>query len=163
MAANSSAPIKEKKQVTIPPALIVIVLVLVAGLAGFLYLNHESKKPAPPPPPLTGVAREYVRHGFLPITDADMQAHESYLKQQVVEISGNIGNSGDRVIDTVEIVCVFYDPSNQVIARERVAIIKHGSHLAPGEKTQFHLRFDDLPDTWNQVMPQMVIARIEFS
>jgi len=163
LAANSPAPTKEKKQVSIPPALIVVVLVLAAGLAGFLYLNHEAKKPEPAPPPLTGAAREYVHHGFLPITGADMQAHESYLKQQIVEITGNIGNTGDRVVDTVEIVCIFQDPSGQVIARKRVAIVKHGSHLAPGETRPFRLPFDDIPETWNQTMPQMVIARIEFS
>jgi len=163
LAANSTAPLKQKKPFSIPPALIVIVLVLLAGGAGFLWLTYQSRKPEPEPPPLTGVAREYVHHGFLPITDADMQAHESYLKQQIVEITGNIGNTGDRVVDTVEIVCIFYDPGNQVIARRKVAIVKHGSHLSPGDKRPFRLPFDDIPDTWNQVMPQMVIARIDFS
>jgi hypothetical protein len=163
LAANSTAPIKEKKKFSIPPALIVIGLVLVAGAAGFLYLNQQAKKPEAPPPPLTGAAREYVRNGFLQITDSDMQAHESYLKQQIVEITGNIGNKGDRVIDSVEIVCVFYDPNGTVIGRRRVAIVKHGSRLAPGETRPFRLPFDDIPETWNQSMPQMVIARIEFS
>ena len=38
-----------------------------------------------------------------------MKAHESYLKQAVVEITGKIGNTGDRVLEVVEINCVFYD------------------------------------------------------
>jgi hypothetical protein len=163
LAANSTAPPQAKKQVHIPPALIVIVLVLILGLAGFLYLNHAARQPAPPPPPLTGAAKDYVRNGFLPITDFNMEAHESYLKQQVVEITGKIGNTGNRVIDTVEIVCVFYDPNLQMVWRERVAIVKHGSHLAPGENRQFRLPFDNIPASWNQAMPQMVIARIEFA
>jgi len=143
--------------------LIVFVLVLVAGLAGFLYWNHLANQPPPPLPPLTGAAKEYVHHGFLPISDFKMEAHESYLKQQVVEISGKIGNTGDRVIDTVEIVCIFYDPYGQMVLRERVAIVRKGSHLAPGESREFRLRFDTIPASWNQAMPQMVIARIEFS
>jgi hypothetical protein len=143
--------------------LIVVVLVLVAGLAGFLYLNHAAKQPPPPMPPLTGAAREYVRHGFLPITDSKIEAHESYLKQQIVEITGKIGNTGDRVIDTVEIVCIFYDPYGQLVLREPVFIVKKGGHLAPGETKEFRLPFDNIPASWNQVMPQMVIARIEFS
>lgn len=163
MAANSTAPPKEKKRPSIPPMLIVVVLVLVAGLAGFLYLNHAAKQPAPPIPPLTGAAREYVRHGFLPITDSNIEAHESYLKQQIVEITGKIGNTGDRVIDTVEIVCIFYDPYGQMVLRERVAIVKKGSRMAPGEVRQFRLPFDNIPSSWNQAMPQMVIARIDFS
>ena len=36
-----------------------------------------------------------------------MEAHESYMKQSVVEITGNIQNTGDRVLELVEINCVF--------------------------------------------------------
>jgi hypothetical protein len=143
--------------------LIVVVLALVAGLAGFLYLNHVARQPPPPVPRLTGAAHDYVHNGFLPISDFKMEAHESYLKQQVVEITGKIGNTGDRVIDTVEIVCVFRDPYGQMVLRERVAIVKKGSRLAPGESKPFRLPFDSIPDSWNQAMPDLVIARIEFS
>ena len=52
-----------------------------------------------------------------------MKAHESYLKQSVVEITGNIQNTGDRVLKLVEINCVFYDPYGQVVLRERVPIV----------------------------------------
>jgi hypothetical protein len=143
--------------------LIVVVLALVAGLAGFLYLNHVARQPPPPVPRLTGAAHDYVHNGFLPISDFRMEAHESYLKQQVVEITGKIGNTGDRVIDTVEIVCVFRDPYGQMVLRERVAIVKKGSRLAPGESKPFRLPFDNIPEGWNQAMPDLVIARIEFS
>ena len=164
MAGNSAAPVKQKQPVSIPLWPVVFVLVLVVGLVGFLlYLNHAASQPAPPVPPLTGAAREYVHNGFLPISDFKMEAHESYLKQQVVEITGKIGNTGDRVIDTVEIVCVFRDPYGQMVLRERVAIVKKGSHLAPGESKPFRLPFDNIPDGWNQAMPDLVIARIEFS
>jgi len=166
LAANSTAPPKNKKQAAIPPALIVIVLVLVGGLAGFLYLNHLSKQPdqkAPLTQAQKDAAKEYVHNGFLPITDFKMEAHESYLKQQIVEMTGNIGNTGNRVVDLVEIVCIFRDPNMQEVGRRTVAIVKKGSHLSPGEVRQFRLAFDDLPETWNQAMPSLVIERIEFS
>jgi hypothetical protein len=156
--------VKQKQPVSIPLWPVVFVLVLVVGLVGFLlYLNHAAKQPPPSVPPLTGTAKEYVHNGFLPISDFKMEAHESYLKQQVVEITGKIGNTGDRVIDTVEIVCVFRDPYGQMVLRERVAIVKKGSRLAPGESKPFRLPFDSIPDSWNQAMPDLVIARIEFS
>ena len=164
MAANSAAPLKEKEPASIPPVAIVFVLVLAAGVAGFfLYMNHAAGRPAPAVPPLTGAAKEYVHNGFLPISEFKMEAHESYLKQQVVEITGKIGNTGGRVIDTVEIVCVFRDPYGQVVLKERVAIVKKGSRLAPGDSQPFRLPFDNIPDGWNQAMPDLVIARIEFS
>jgi hypothetical protein len=169
LAANKTSGAEQaagpqQKPFPIHPAAIVIVLVLIAGAAGFLYLNRLSQRVPPPPPPLTGDARAYIHNGFLKITDSDMRAHESYLKQEVVEITGNITNNGDRVLDTVEIVCVFYDAYGQVILRERVAIVSRKMQkLAPGEKKRFRLAFDNVPESWNQAMPQMVIAAIDFA
>jgi hypothetical protein len=164
LAANKTAPLQEKKPASIPPVAIVIGLVLLAGAAGFWYLNRAAQRPSAPLPPLTGDARQYVRDGHLPISGVAMEAHESYLKQQVVEITGKIGNTGNRVIDTAEIYCVFYDSYNQVVLRQRVPIVsKKMGRLAPGETKQFRLPFDTIPDGWNQALPQIVIARIEFA
>ncbi|MGA3098171.1 MAG: FxLYD domain-containing protein [Bryobacteraceae bacterium] len=161
MAENSAlAPPSKKKRVSIPPAVLVAGGMAVVGLAGFWYLD----RPAPPkePAPLTGAAKAYVRG--LKLANVDMQAHESYLKQSIVEITGDLGNTGDRVLKSVEINCVFYDPYGQVVLRERVAIVnrKTGA-LAPGETKPFRMAFDNVPEDWNQAMPQMVIAAIDFS
>ena len=168
MAENKTAP-REKKQVTIPPVAIVIGFVLVVGLAGFWYLERLSKQPPPGPPPLTGAAREYVK--FLKFVAADgqtaeapqMEAHESYLKQSIVEITGNLLNAGDRVLNSVEINCIFYDPYGQMILRDRVSVVtRKTGGIAPREAKAFRLAFDNIPDSWNQMMPQMVIAGIDF-
>lgn len=164
MAANRTVTPRERKQASIPPLAIVICLALVVGAAGFFYLNKAANQPPPQLPPLTGDARDYVRNGHLPISEVTMEAHESYLKQQVVEITGKIGNTGNRVIDTAEIYCVFYDSYQQVVLRERVAIVsKKMGGLAPGEIKTFRLPFDNIPQGWNQALPQIVIARIEFA
>ena len=160
MAANKTATPK-KKQIAIPPLAIVIVLLLAAGLAGFLYLDRAAKRPPPPPPPLTAEARLYVRN--LKLSDVQMNAHESYLKQSVVEITGNIENAGGRKMALVEITCVFYDAYGQVVLRERVPIVSQKTGgVAPGETKSFRLPFDNIPESWNQMMPQLVIARIDF-
>ena len=141
---------------------IVIGLVLVLGLGGFFYLDRVAKKPPPAPPPLTGAARAYARN--LKLTDVEMKAHESYLKQSVVEIVGNIQNTGDRIVKTVEITCIFYDAYGQVVLRERLPIVsKKMGGLAPSETKPFRLPFDNIPESWNQAMPQLVIAAIAFS
>ena len=157
MVVSKAAP----KKATIPPMAIVIGLVLVLGLGGFFYLDRASKKPPPEPPPLTGEARAYA--GKLKLTNVEMKAHESYLKQSVVEIVGNIQNVGDRIVKTVEITCVFYDAYGQVVLRERVPIVspKIGA-VAPEQIKPFRLPFDNVPESWNQVMPQLVMAGIEF-
>jgi hypothetical protein len=161
LVANNTA-ISQKQPVSIPPAAIVIGIVVLAGLAGFWYLDRAAKQPAPPLPPLTGPAKAYVKS--LKLSDVNMSANESYMKQAVVEITGKIENSGDRVLDVVEINCVFYDAYGQMVLRERVPIVsKKMGGLAPGETKSFRMPFDHIPESWNQALPLMVIARIDFS
>ena len=65
--------------------------------------------------------KQYVRN--LKLSDVEIKANESYLKQMVVAIEGKIGNTGDRPLKVVEIICVFYDAYNQVVLRQRVPIV----------------------------------------
>ena len=161
MAENKAAAVPQNSRVSIPPMAIIAAVVLVAGAAGFLYLDHAAKQPPPPLPPLTGEAKAYVRN--LKLSGVDMAAHEDYFKQRIVEITGQIQNAGDRVLRVVEINCVFYDPYGQVVLRQRVPIVSQkAGGLAPGDTKPFRLPFDNIPDSWNNVMPQMVIARIDF-
>lgn len=170
MAANNTATPVKKQKVSIPPAAVAAGVLVILGAAGFLYLNQKANQPPAAPPPLTGPAKEYVKH--LRFVSADgqtaespkMEAHESYLKQSVVEITGNIQNAGDRVLEVIEINCVFYDAYGQEVLRGRVPILsKKMGKLAPGEVKPFRLAFDNVPEEWNQAMPSMVIARIDFS
>lgn len=161
MPADKTLSASPPKKASIPPAAYAIVLVLALGLGGFWYLNRKSHEPPPPPPPLTGAAKAYVR--YLKLSEVDMQAHESYMKQQVVEITGKITNNGPRTLNIVEINCVFYDAYGQLVLRERVAIIGNRTGpLAPGQTKNFRLAFDTLPESWNQALPQLVIAQIVF-
>lgn len=149
-------------RVSIPVSVVVIGIAVILGLSAFLVLEYQSRKGPPPGPVLTGEAKAYVRN--LRLSDVSMQAHESYLKQSVVEITGNIGNAGDRVLQTVEINCVFYDAYGQVVLRERVPIVgRRTGQLPPGQTRQFRLAFDNIPESWNQAMPQLVIAQIGFA
>jgi hypothetical protein len=149
------------EQKGIPVAVLVVALVVILGAGFFLYLDRASRRPPPPPAPLTAEAKAYVHN--LQLMDVDMQKHESYMKQAVVEITGKIANNGSRNLRVVEINCVFYDPYGQLVLRSRVAIVgqKMGG-LAPGEIKNFRLAFDDIPDSWNQALPQLVIAQIVF-
>ena len=141
------------------PVYIVAAVALIGG--GVFYYLNRSTGPAPELP-LTPEARAYVKN--LKLSDVGMQANESYFKQVVVEIEGRITNAGDRKLDTVEIYCVFSDSYGQLVLRKRVPIVggRMGG-LAPGETKSFRLPFDELPDSWNHAMPQLVIAGIKFS
>ena len=151
----------EKAAEGIPVALVVVLLLLLVGGAGFWYLDYGSKRQTPQGPVLRPEAKAYVR--YLKLSEVQMKATESYLKQTVVEVEGKISNNGDRPLRSVEINCVFYDAYGQVVLRERVAIVKSRTGgLKPGETKNFRLPFDYIPQSWNQNMPQLVIAQILF-
>jgi hypothetical protein len=157
----NNAALSDRKKAGVPPLAYVIGLVVILGAAGVFYLERAAKQPPPGPPPLTQEAHAYTRN--LSLSNVEMQAHTSYLNQQVVEITGNLQNTGDRKLALVEINCIFYDPYGKAILRQRVPIVnrKMGG-LGPGETKAFRLPFDTIPEEWNQVMPQLVIAQIQF-
>ena len=59
--------------------------------------------------------------------------------------------------------CVFYNRYGEVVLRQRVSIVRAKTGgLKPGETKSFRLPFDNLPGSWNQSMPNLVIAQIVF-
>jgi hypothetical protein len=147
--------------VKISPASIVIALALILILGVFGWLSF-GPKPAPPPAPvLTQQAKSYLTS--LALSNVRMQAAESYVNQRVVEILGDITNKGNKTVSSVEVTCVFRDFSGREILRERVFVVdRQNGPLPPGVTKPFRLAFDDIPNTWSQAMPSLVIAQIQF-
>jgi hypothetical protein len=141
--------------------LYIVGAVIVLGGALFYYLQVLSKHPAQDLP-LTPEAKAYVRN--LQLSDVEMQANQSYFNQMVVEITGKIANASDRSLEEIDIYCIFRDADGQLVLRKRVPIVnrKMGG-LKPGETKSFRLPFDEIPESWNHAMPQLVIAGIKFS
>lgn len=139
--------------------IVIYVLATVLFVGGGLAWYVSRPKPDAASVPLTPEAKAYVRN--LQLSEVSMKATESYVGQMVTEIEGKITNAGPRPIGQADVNCIFYNAYGEVILRERVAIVQ-GS-LKPGETRAFRLPFDDIPGSWNNQMPQLVIARIEFA
>jgi hypothetical protein len=150
---------KKPRRPTAGPAAYILIGLLVVG-GGLFYLASMSGR-AVKDTPLTPKAKAYARS--LQLSDVSMKATESYLKQRVIEIEGKIANAGDKPLEVVEIHCSFYDSYGQLVRRQRVAIVSSRmGGLKPGEAKSFRLPFDDVPESWNQQMPSLVIAGIKF-
>lgn len=137
----------------------IYVIATAVALAGGLLWFVNRPQPVAANTPLSADAKAYVRN--LQLTEVTMRATESYVKQTVTEIEGKITNSGGRTVRHADVYCVFYNSYGEVILRERVPIVVTG--LKAGETRSFRLPFDDIPGGWNNQMPQLVIARIEFA
>lgn len=133
----------------------VAVLLLLGGAVAWFAMRHAGSAT---PAALTPEAKAYVRS--LQLSEVTMKATESYVKQTVTEIEGKITNAGSRTVKVADVYCIFYNSYGEVVIRERVAIVTRP--MKPGETRPFRLPFDDIPSGWNNQMPQLVIAHIEF-
>ena len=152
MASKSE---EDRSNLIIPAIVLALVLPMGAGL--WWYAGRSTGPPVTTT--LTPEAKSYVRN--LKLGGVEMKATVNYAGAAVVEVLGNITNGGDRTLSVVELNCVFYDPYGQVVLRERVPIVR--SMMKPGETRPFRLPFEGLPMSWNQAMPQLVIASISFA
>ena len=143
--------------------IVAILVLLGAGIWG--YSEYAARHANDAAALLTPEGKAYTRN--LQLSDVEMKATENYFQQSVVEIDGKISNAGARVLDTVEIYCIFHDAYGQLVLRRRVPIVggspAGNKALKPGEMKSFRLPFDDIPESWNQAMPQLVIAGVKFS
>jgi hypothetical protein len=151
----------QKRTAEFPTGLaIALIIVLALGGAAYWYfsLPRESAGQAPV---LTPEAKAYVRN--LKLSSTELKATDSAMAKSLIEIVGNITNNGERKLRLVELNCIFYDPYGQVVLRERVPIVRPKTGgLAPGETKPFRMPFDNMAPSWNQAMPQLVIAQIQF-
>ena len=129
------------------------------GVAFYLVKNGGSQ--AAQNQAVAAEAKSYVRN--LRLSAVELKATDSYMGGTIVEIVGKIQNAGDRPLNQVDVNCIFYDPYGLVVLREKVSIVKSKlGGLKPGETKTFRLPFDSLPPSWNQTLPQVVIANIQF-
>ncbi|MBY0504386.1 MAG: DUF2393 domain-containing protein [Bryobacteraceae bacterium] len=141
-----------------PRFLAALLAIAVVGGAAY-WLSRPVATPAPAK--ITAEAKAYVKH--LTLGEIAMTAAEAFNGAKLIEIKGQIGNQGTRPLRQVEITCIFYDPYGQVVGRERQPIVRAATGgLKPGETKPFRLAFDSLAESWNQALPQVVIASIDF-
>lgn len=153
--------LSRKPERKVPPLVFILLALVVLGGGGFWYLEQQSHRVVTTKAVLTPEAKAYVSN--LKLSEVDMKAAEAYLDQRLVEIVGKITNGGDRKLKNVYVNCVFQDPFGKVVLREEVAILPaRAGGLGPGETKSFRLAFDNLPGSWNQALPQLVIAQIAF-
>jgi hypothetical protein len=149
--------VSEKRESSVNITLVIVTAVALAIAGGWAFMASRPRE-APAPPKITEEAKAYVKN--LRLSGVDMKATANYAGATVVEIIGNITNTGERQLSRVELNCVFYDSAGLVVLRERVPIVR--AAMKPGETRAFRLPFEGIPQSWNQSMPQLVIAHIAF-
>jgi len=100
----------------------------------------------------------------LKLTTVTMKATDSYVGQRIIEIEGRSRNTGDRMLESVEIYSIFYDAYGQLVfAKTRGDRQPEDGRIEPRRHKSFRLPFDEISPNWNEKMPQLVIASVTFS
>jgi hypothetical protein len=158
--AEDKVATAKKPGLTLPVPVVIgaIAILLIGGAVGYLTFGP---KPGPPPPPvLTQEAKDYLPN--LNLSEVGIQAAESYINSSLVEILGKITNAGNRGVKLVQVKCIFRNVYGQEIRRELATIVGKAGVLNHGETKSFRLAFENLPAGWNQAIPDLVIAQIQF-
>ena len=150
--------IRKRSTKTVPALIAAVLAVCLAALA-YVQWKKDSVRP-PEQIILTVEARAYLP--MLDLGEVEMTAHDNALGQTLVEITGQISNLGDRHVRSIRINCVFFDIQGMEFHRVLSTIVRSSRSLAPSAQQSFRLPFDDIPEGWNQVMPNLYIAEIVF-
>lgn len=141
--------------------MLLIALGLLLGIAVFGYLEWKGRSDLPAEQVvLTDEARGYLTS--LDLSEVEMGATDNALGQTLVEITGTIRNIGDRPVRSIRLNCVFFDVYGIELHRVLSTIVRSSEGLEPGGEQPFRLPFDDIPDGWNQVLPNLYVAEIVF-
>lgn len=152
-------PATLQKKFPLAPSL-VAAIAAIAIVAALVYISRPRPKSSDTN--ASPEAKAYLPN--LQLSNVTMKATENFMKQQVVEVQGNIANHGSRPLRSIDVYCLFYSVDGREVYRERVPIVQtKGAPLKAGGSRAFRLPFDTLPDTWNQALPKMVIAQIRFA
>ncbi|MEZ5363508.1 MAG: FxLYD domain-containing protein [Bryobacterales bacterium] len=142
--------------------LVVLALALVGATAGWFLYQRSAAQTDEQPQQQTGAR-------LLPNFAAERRHRHAgekrdALGQTLLEITGSIQNTGDRICSLIQVNVVFHGIDGVEIERQRAYLVdRRTGPLEPGETQPFRMAFDNIPQAWNQAFPSLFISQIDFA
>jgi hypothetical protein len=135
-----------------PPMLAILLMMISAG-CGQRPSNSSSQATA-------AEADNYKTN--IELTHIGLAKGESFLGDHVYYVEGKVKNTGNRVVQRIELTFVFKDNLNQVVLKEsrKAMEYKGGGGLEPQQTNNFQVAFDHLPKDWNHIIPELEVSKI---
>lgn len=135
-------------------------LVVVLILAGGFYLwSRSSGGPAAQPVPLPMGTAEQAYAPQIKFTDFQLSRATNMLKTQITYIDGMITNTGGRPVVELEMNLDFKDLQGKTMYHDTRRVPLPGAPpYAAGEKRDFELTFENVPEGWDQRPPNITIT-----
>lgn len=125
-------------------------------------LNHGVRSAGPAAVqklPFGATEQAYAQR--IKFTDLEMSRAANFLNQEVTYINGVALNDGVRRVLAVDVTVDFRDVSGAVILHDSRRLISGpNSTIEAGQRHDFQLAFEAMPDTWNQTYPDLKITSL---
>jgi hypothetical protein len=141
---------------------LVAVSATAAALAIFLWLGSGRRQVSTTPAHLAFGAVEQSYASSVRVDHIALSRAENYLHQEVTTLEGDLVNSGDRSLQSVELTIDFLDEMNQVVLRQSL-ISSAPEPLAPKGSRAFEVSFEHLPSAWNRQSPAIQVTGLELA
>jgi hypothetical protein len=91
-----------------------------------------------------------------------MSRAENFLHQEVTTLTGELYNGGKERVFGLSLTAEFFDDMNQIVLREtRGVLASPQTALAPGERREFAISFEHIPNSWNMRSPAVRVAHLQ--
>lgn len=98
------------------------------------------------------------------IENLTMSRAENFLNQEVTTLAGGLTNTGNQSLGNVEVTVEFSDELGQVVLRDsRVLFASPAALVAPGERRDFEISFEHIPNSWNVQRPLVRVSGLLFT
>ena len=152
----------ESESSRLPLAMLAGVGVVILLLGGFYLLSRVGPSTGPvaeQPLPFGEAERVYAPQ--IRFSNPQMSRAANLLNQEVTFIVGTLENSGARTVRQIEVSIEFHDLINQVVLREAHRLLGDGARVGPGQKQEFQINFDRVPNDWNRQYPAFKVIGLQ--
>jgi hypothetical protein len=150
---------QEEKRSLLIPALAGIAIVAAISGALIFFVQHSGNRSATQAQHFPYGADEQAYAQRVHLQVVQMSRASNFLNQDFTYVNGVIENNGVRVIRGAEVNCEFLDFSGKVILTESRILWGAKDHaLDAGQRRDFQLSLESVPDSWNQQYPSVRIT-----
>jgi hypothetical protein len=109
-------------------------------------------------------AAEQAYAASVQIENIAMTRAENFIHQEVTTLTADLVNGGSRSLRGVEITITFADDMDQIALREsRAVVVPPNPALTAGERRQFDIAVEHIPNSWNMQQPIVRVTGLEFA
>jgi hypothetical protein len=139
----------------------VVVVLLGAAVAAYVWVEQEQSKPAALHHSMTGAEEAY--RSEVEVSNPRMSTASNFLGSNLYYLDAQLSNKGTKTVRRVDLSLAFTDPFGDVVFRQtKDPVTPQTPPLKPGETEPLHIIFEHLPAEWNQGPPSIVVSYVSF-